>query len=173
MVHQASAHSEAKIRTRRRTIIYQCSLKLIFLFSIPSSNNKNSFNDLKAGNAPYCTKHSVCASLFLRKWLAAEKLGWEKEKKHFELKRSNNYYWHNKHLYTYMDVTPQRQERKKKEHAFQTNITAIWAKIWSKRVHPFRRKEKKNGPKDTLPFATVVVNVRAKSSKERGVQLLF
>lgn len=118
MVHQASAHSEAKIRTRRRTIIYQCSLKLIFLFSIPSSNNKNSFNDLKAGNAPYCTKHSVCASLFLRKWLAAEKLGWEKEKKHFELKRSNNYYWHNKHLYTYMDVTPQRQERKKKRTCF-------------------------------------------------------
>lgn len=65
------------------------------------------------------------------------------------------------------------KRERKKEHAFQTNITAIWAKIWSKRVHPFRRKEKKNGPKDTLPFATVVVNVRAKSSKERGVQLLF
>lgn len=34
---------------------------------------------------------------------------WDGEKKkHFELKRSNNYYWHNKHLYMYMDVTPQR-----------------------------------------------------------------
>lgn len=71
----------------------------------------------------------------------------------------------------YMVVTPQSQE---KEHPSQTDINAIWAKIWSKHVRPFRRNEgKKKGLKDTLPFATIVVNVPAKSLSERGVQLLF
>lgn len=99
--------------------------------------------------------------------------GEKKKNKHFELKRRNSYYWHNKHLYMYMDVTPQSQE-KEKEHPSQTDINAIWAKIWSKHVRPFRRKEgKKKGLEDTLPFATVVVNVPAKSLSERGVQLLF
>lgn len=70
--------------------------------------------------------------------------------------------------------TSHHSQEKEKEHPSQTDINAIWAKIWSKHVRPFRRKEgKKKGLEDTLPFATVVVNVPAKSLSERGVQLLF
>lgn len=51
---------------------------------------------------PIALNIRMYASPFLCKWLAAEKFGCEKKKeKHFELKPSNSYYRHNKHLYTY------------------------------------------------------------------------
>lgn len=36
-----------------------------------------------------------------------------------------------------------------------------------------KEKKKNNGPKATLLFATVVVNMQAKSSRQHGVHLLF
>lgn len=125
-------------------------------------------------HAPYCTGHSVCALSFLCEWLAAEKLRWE-EKENTLRGSQATITTGTTSICTHtedMDDTTERESEKKK-HPFQTNITAIWAKIWSKHVLPFRTRENNNGPKATLLFATVVVNVQAKSSREHGVQLLF